>query len=66
MVVLSFEMNSRGENMSVIKKNVYLLRLLAEGENTKTTKYIIHGADKSLLHCFVDCAHNILEWNILL
>ena len=28
------------------------------------TKYMIHGVDRSLLHCFVDCAHNILEGNI--
>ena len=58
-------MNSHGENMSVIKKNKYLLRILAEGD-PKMTKYIIHGADRPLIHCFVDCVHNILEGNILL
>ena len=49
--------------MSVIKKNEYVLRILAEGD-PKTIKYIIRGADRPLLHCFVDCAHNILEGNI--
>ena len=56
-------MNSHGEYMSVIKKNEYVLRILAEGD-PKTIKYIIRGADRPLLHCFVDCAHNILEGNI--
>ena len=56
-------MNSHGENMSVIKKNEYVLRILAEGD-PKMTKYIIRGADRPLIHCFVDCAHNILEGNI--
>ena len=58
-----FNVNSHGENMSVIKKNKYVLRILAEGD-PKTTKYIIRGADRPLIHCFVDCAHNILEGNI--
>ena len=49
--------------MSVIKRNQYVLKILSEGD-PKTTKYIIQGADKQLLHCFVDCAHNILEGNI--
>ena len=44
--------------MSVVKKNKYVLRILAEGD-PKAIKYIIRGAD-----CFVDCAHNILEGNI--
>ena len=56
-------MNSHGENMFVVKKNEYVLRILAEGD-PKTIKYIIRGADRPLLHCFVDCAHNILEGNI--
>ena len=56
-------MNSHGENMSVIKKNEYVLRVLTEGD-PKTTKYIICGADRPLIHYFVDCAHNILEGNI--
>ena len=56
-------MNSHDENMSVIKKNEYVLRILAEGD-PKTTKNIIHGADRPFIHCFVDCAHNILEGNI--
>ena len=58
-----FNVNSHGENMSVIKKNEYVLRILAEGD-PKMTKYIIRGADRPLIHCFVDCAHNILEGNI--
>ena len=33
-------MNRHGENMSVIKKNEYVLRILAEGD-PKTIKYII-------------------------
>ena len=56
-------MNSHGENMSVIKKNEYVLKILAEGI-PKTTKYIIRGADRPLIHCFVDSARNILEGNI--
>ena len=58
-------MKLHGENMSVIKKNEYVSRILAEGD-PKTTKYIIHGADRPLIRQFVDCAHNILEGNILL
>ena len=56
-------MNSHGENMSVIEKNEYVLRILAEGD-PKTIKYIICSADRPLIDCFVDCAHNILEENI--
>ena len=56
-------MNSHGENMSVIKKNECVLRILSEGD-PKTTKYIICGADRPLIRRFVDCAHNILEENI--
>ena len=56
-------MNSHGESMSVIKKNKYVLRILAEGD-PKMIKYIIQGADRPLIHCFVDCSHNILEGNI--
>ena len=56
-------MKSHGENIYVIKKNKYMLRILAEGD-PKMTKYIIRGADEPLIHCFVDCAHNILERNI--
>ena len=56
-------MNSHGENMSAIKKNEYVLRILAEGD-PKTTTYIIRGADRPLIHCFVDYAHNILDRNI--
>ena len=52
--------------MSVIKKNEYLLRILAEDPNPKMTKYIICDADRPLLYCFVDCAHNILVGNISL
>ena len=57
--------NSHGENMSVIKKNEYVSRIFAEGD-PKTIKYIIRGEDRPLIHCFVDCTHNILEGNILL
>ena len=56
-------MNSHCDNMSVIKKNEYVLRILAEG-HPKMIKYIIRGADRPFLHRFVDCAHNILEGNI--
>ena len=56
-------MSSHGENMSVVKKNKYVLRILAEGD-PKAIKYIIRDADRPLIHCFVDCAHNILEGNI--
>ena len=55
-------MNSHGENVSVIKKNEYMLTILAEGD-PKMTKYIIRGADRPLIHCFVNCDHNILEGN---
>ena len=55
--------NTHCEKISVIKKNQYMLRILAEGD-PKTTKYIIRGADRPLLHCSVDCAHNILQGNI--
>ena len=56
-------MSGHGENICVVKKNIYALRILAEGD-PKTIKYIIRGADRPLIHCFVDCAHNILEGNI--
>ena len=56
-------MNSHDENMSVIKKKEYVLRILAEGD-PKMSKYIICGADRKLIHCFVDFAHNILKGNI--
>ena len=55
--------NSHVKNVSVIKKNEYMLRTLAEGD-PKMTKYIIYGADRPLIHCFIDCAHNIVEGNI--
>ena len=56
-------MNSQGKTLSVIKKNEYVLRIFAKGDPI-TTKYIICGADRQLLHCFVDGAHNIVEENI--
>ena len=56
-------MNSHSDNMSVIKKNEYVLKILAEGD-PKLTEYIIHRAEGPLLHIFVDCAHDILEGNI--
>ena len=52
---------SGNEVVCALKKNEYVLRI--EGD-PKTTKYIIYGADRPLIHCFIDCAHNILEGNI--
>ena len=52
-----FNVNSHGENMSVIKENEYMFRVLAEGD-PKTTRYIIHGADRPLFQCLVYCANN--------
>ena len=49
--------------MSVIKKNEYVLRILAE-DNPQTTTYIICGAGRPVIPCFVDWPHNILEGNI--
>ena len=44
-------------------KEVLVRRILDEGY-PKTTKYIIRGAYRPLIHCFVDCVHNVLEGNI--
>ena len=54
---------SGNEVVCALKKNEHVLRILPEGD-PKTTKYIIYGADRPLIHCFIDCAHNILKGNI--
>ena len=48
--------------MSLQKYN-HLLKALSEGDKT-TTVCVLKGADKGLLKCLSECAHNVLQGNV--
>ena len=46
-----------------LHKYRHLLKTLSEGDKT-TTICVLKGADKGLLNCLSECAHNILQGNV--
>ena len=46
-----------------LQKYRHVLKALSEGDKT-TTIIVLKGADKQLLTCLSECAHNILQGNV--
>ena len=48
-----------------VRKHADLLKVLAKAKPA-TCKAILKTADKSLIHCLCECAHNVLKGNVTL
>lgn len=54
----------RRDNMSArVRKHADLLKVLAKASPT-TCKAIVKAADKDLVHCLGECAHNVLKGSV--
>ena len=56
---------SKSANRNDVSCEALLLLALAKA-NPHICKAILRGADKDLLHCLSECAHNILQGNVKL